>query len=109
MRGAELASNNKDEYRQIYAKIIELFDKLVQLLGSEKVTVKEYNRIMSSGFDEIKIGLIPPTKDCIVIGDIERTRLDNIRAMFFVGVNDGYCQKQTGKSLRQWMFLCQCQ
>ena len=25
----ELASNNKDEYRQIYAKIIELFDKLV--------------------------------------------------------------------------------
>lgn len=74
---------------------------------------------MSSGFDEIKIGLIPPTKDCIVIGDIERTRLDNIRAMFFVGVNDGYvpkkataeayCQKQTGKSLRQWMFLCQCQ
>lgn len=91
----ELASNNKDEYRQIYAKIIELFDKLVQLLGSENVTVKEYNRIMSSGFDEIKIGLIPPTKDCIVIGDIERTRLDNIRAMFFVGVNDGYVPKKS--------------
>ena len=50
---------------------------------------------MSSGFDEIKIGLIPPTKDCIVIGDIERTRLDNIRAMFFVGVNDGYVPKKS--------------
>ncbi len=54
---------------------------------------------MSSGFDEIKIGLIPPTKDCIVIGDIERTRLDNIRAMFFVGVNDGYVPKKRLQSV----------
>ena len=61
-------------------KIMELFDKIVHLLGSEKVSVKEYNRIMASGFDEIKIGLIPPTKDCVVIGDIERTRLDNIKS-----------------------------
>lgn len=49
---------------------------------------------MASGFDEIKIGLIPPTKDCVVIGDIERTRLDNIKAMFFIGVNDGYVPKR---------------
>ena len=50
---------------------------------------------MASGFDEIKIGLIPPTKDCVVIGDIERTRLDNIKAMFFIGVNDGYVPKKS--------------
>lgn len=90
-----LAVNQTDEYRQIYGKIMELFDKIVQLLGQEKVSVKEYNRIMASGFEEIKIGLIPPTKDCVVIGDIERTRLDNIKAMFFVGVNDGYVPKKS--------------
>ena len=90
-----LAKSHGDEYRQIYKKIMELFDKIVHLLGSEKVSVKEYNRIMASGFDEIKIGLIPPTKDCVVIGDIERTRLDNIKAMFFIGVNDGYVPKNS--------------
>ena len=90
-----LAKSHGDEYRQIYKKIMELFDKIVHLLGSEKVSVKEYNRIMASGFDEIKIGLIPPTKDCVVIGDIERTRLDNIQAMFFIGVNDGYVPKKS--------------
>ncbi len=90
-----LAKSHGDEYRQIYKKIMELFDKIVHLLGSEKVSVKEYNRIMASGFDEIKIGLIPPTKDCVVIGDIERTRLDNIKAMFFIGVNDGYVPKKS--------------
>lgn len=90
-----LAKSHGDEYRQIYKKIMELFYKIVHLLGSEKVSVKEYNRIMASGFDEIKIGLIPPTKDCVVIGDIERTRLDNIKAMFFIGVNDGYVPKKS--------------
>lgn len=90
-----LAKSHGDEYRQIYKKIMELFDKIVHLLGSEKISVKEYNRIMASGFDEIKIGLIPPTKDCVVIGDIERTRLDNIKAMFFIGVNDGYVPKKS--------------
>lgn len=90
-----LAKSHGDEYRQIYKKIMDLFDKIVHLLGSEKVSVKEYNRIMASGFDEIKIGLIPPTKDCVVIGDIERTRLDNIKAMFFIGVNDGYVPKKS--------------
>lgn len=90
-----LAKSHGDEYRQIYKKIMELFDKIVHLLGSEKVSVKEYSRIMASGFDEIKIGLIPPTKDCVVIGDIERTRLDNIKAMFFIGVNDGYVPKKS--------------
>lgn len=90
-----LAKSHGDEYRQIYKKIMELFDKIVHLLGSEKVSVKEYNHIMASGFDEIKIGLIPPTKDCVVIGDIERTRLDNIKAMFFIGVNDGYVPKKS--------------
>ena len=59
------------------------------LLGSEKVGIKEFNKILASGFQELKIGLIPQTNDCVVIGDIERTRLDNIKVMFFVGINDG--------------------
>lgn len=84
-----------EEYRQMYGKVMDLFDKIVLLLGEEKVTIKEYNRIMASGFEEIKIGLIPPSKDCVLIGDIERTRLDNIKAMFFIGVNDGYVPKKS--------------
>lgn len=110
---------DSEEYGQIYKKIIELLDKIVELLGSEKVTLKEYNHIIASGLDEIKIGLIPPANDCVVIGDIERTRLDNIKVMFFAGVNDGYVpkkatteaffQKQTGTGLRIWTYHYQCQ
>ena len=82
------------EYEQLYGKVIDFLDKLVELLGGEKVSVSEFNRIVDSGFAEIKVGLIPPTSDCVVIGDIERTRLDDIKVMFFVGVNDGLIPKK---------------
>ena len=88
-------ADSTEEYKQIYIKVMELLDKVVLLLGSENVTLKEYIKILDSGFDEIKIGLIPPTRDCIVIGDIERTRLDNIKVLFFVGVNDGVIPKRS--------------
>ena len=34
------------------------------------------------------MGVIPPSLDQVVIGDVERTRIKNIRALFFVGAND---------------------
>ena len=83
-----------NEYGQLYKKVMELFDKIVTLLGEERVSVKEFRKIIDAGFDEIKVGLIPPTADCVVVGDIERTRLDNIKVLFFVGVNDGIVPKK---------------
>ena len=81
------------EYDQLYKKVMQLFDKIVELLGEEILSIGEFNKIIDAGFDEIKVGLIPPTNDCVVIGDIERTRLDNVRVMFFMGVNDGIVPK----------------
>ncbi len=82
------------EYEQLYKKIIELLDSMVELLGDECVSLREFNRIVDAGFEEIKVGLIPPTADCVVVGDIERTRLDNIKVLFFIGVNDGVVPKK---------------
>lgn len=81
------------EFQQIYRIIMELFDKMVELLGSEKVSLKEYEELLDTGYSEIKVGLIPPGVDQIVIGDIERTRLKDIKALFFIGVNDGVVPK----------------
>ena len=82
-------SDLADEFEKVYALVMDLFDKLVELLGTEKVSLGEYVKILDSGFEEIKIGLIPPSNDCVVIGDINRTRLDDVKVLFFLGVNDG--------------------
>lgn len=83
-----------NEYEQLYAKVLELFDRIVELLGEENVSLKEFNRIVAAGFEEMKVGLLPPTSDCVMIGDLERTRLDNVKVLFFAGVNDGVVPKK---------------
>ncbi len=77
------------EYAQVYRVTLELFDQLVELLGEEKLTPAEYRELVETGLKEAKVGLIPEGAEQIVIGDMERTRLKNIKALFFLGVNDG--------------------
>ena len=49
--------------------------------------------MLDAGFAEMRIGLIPPGEDQVVIGDIERTRLKTIRVLFFAGINEGVIPK----------------
>lgn len=76
------------EYAQVYRITIELFDKFVELLGDERISLKEYCELLDAGMEEAKVGVIPPSLDQVVIGDVERTRLKDIKALFFVGAND---------------------
>ena len=62
---------------------------IVEVLGDEKMTLAEYQEILEAGFAEASVGIIPPTADQVLIGDNERSRLKDIRVLFFVGVNDG--------------------
>lgn len=84
------------EYSQVYRILMELFDKLVDLLGDEVLPLKEYGDILDAGFAEARVGVIPMGQDLVVVGDVERTRLKDIRVLFFLGVNDGIVPKHTG-------------
>ena len=77
------------EYSQTYELVMELFGKLDSLLGEEKLSLKEYRRLLDDGFNEIKVGIIPMVMDQVVVGDIQRTRLNSIKVLFVMGVNDG--------------------
>lgn len=85
------------EYSQIYRILIDLLDKVVALLGEEQITVSEFADIMDAGFDAAKVAVIPPGRDKVTIGDIERTRLQHVKVLFFVGVNDGVVPKSENK------------
>ncbi|MCI8292587.1 MAG: helicase-exonuclease AddAB subunit AddB [Hespellia sp.] len=76
------------EYAQIYRIVMDLFDKFVELLGEEPVSLKEYCELLDAGLEEAKVGVIPPSLDQVMIGDMERTRLKEIKALFLLGVND---------------------
>ena len=52
-----------DAYGQIFDKIVALFDKVVTILGDEKMTVKEYAGVLEAGISDMEIGIVPPTID----------------------------------------------
>lgn len=81
--------NLVNENLQIWDSIIELFDKMVEILGDEKITLKQYPKVLNSGFEQCELSLIPPALDQIVVADLERSRLPHIKALFVIGINDG--------------------
>lgn len=81
------------EYDKVYECIMELFSQMNELLGDVVVTFDEFVRIFEAGVAEIKVGVIPMTTDQVVIGDIERTRLERVKVMFMIGTNDGLIPK----------------
>lgn len=85
------------EYHQIYGIIIDLFDKLVDLLGEEELSLREYAEILDAGFAEARVGVIPPGVDQVTAGDMERTRLKDVRVLFFLGVNEGSVPKSSAR------------
>lgn len=84
------------EYGQIYPLVIDLLDQMDGLLAGEEMTLQEFAEILDSGLTEITVGTIPQNVDRILVGDIERTRLKQVKVLFFLGVNDGNIPKGSG-------------
>ena len=85
------------EYAQIYRLVMDLLDQVVSLIGEEESCPEEFARILEAGFEEIQVGTIPLNVDRVMAGDMERTRLQQVKVLFFAGVNDGYIPKNAGK------------
>lgn len=85
------------EYAQVYRLVMELLEQIAGLLTEETMDVREFLDILEAGFGEIEVGTIPQNVDRILVGDIERTRLKEVKVLFFMGVNDGNIPKSGGK------------
>ena len=83
------------EYNQIYGIVMDLLDKMVEILGNETVSRQEFRQLLETGLSQAKVALIPPSIDQVMVGDMERSRLKDIKALFFVGVNEGNIPKST--------------
>ncbi|MCM1495951.1 MAG: exodeoxyribonuclease V subunit gamma [Bacteroides sp.] len=82
-------------YRQIYGKISEIWEKMDAILGKEGMKPEEFRSVLEIGLDDIALGVIPPSLDQVTIGDIERTRLNHVKVLFVLGINDGIIPRVT--------------
>lgn len=87
------AMAKKDAFSKSYGQVIGLLDRIEALLAEETLSAAEFSDMLDAGFDEMRVGMIPPTADCITMGDLERTRLEHIKALYVIGVNEGIIPK----------------
>lgn len=81
------------EKQKEYSKVFEftegLLTQIEEILGEEKITAGDFKELIDAGLDEIRIGVLPGRTDYVQVGDLTRSRVNDVKALFIVGVNDG--------------------
>jgi len=77
-----------DEHRQVWDAIVALFDQAVAALGADQVGLDEYRDIIEAGLEGIRLRLVPPALDQVLVGSIERSRHPEVRVAFVLGLNE---------------------
>lgn len=77
------------EHQQVYKGIVELLDQLVEIMGEEKISSSLYARILETGMESLRLSMVPPSLDQVLVGNVERSRSGRVRLVYLLGVNDG--------------------
>jgi len=78
-----------DEHRQLFDKLVNLFDELVEVFAGSELTCQEYLTILRSAFSQLTLAFIPPALDQVLVGSIERSRHPDLKAVFLIGATQG--------------------
>ena len=77
------------EYRNSLKLFYNVLDEMVLVYENEEMNFDKFNNILQIGLSKSEFGTIPATLDEVVLGDMDRTRLNNVKYLFVLGMNDG--------------------
>ncbi|MBR5712138.1 MAG: PD-(D/E)XK nuclease family protein [Lachnospiraceae bacterium] len=77
------------EYASVYRAVVDLFDRMYELMPDTPISLREYRELCDAGFAELRLGVIPPETNCVMIGDRKRSRISRVQYLFFLGMNEG--------------------
>ncbi len=75
------------EYADVYNTLLAVLEQLVTCLGPDKLGLRQLKTVLESGFAEQQLGLVPPSLDEVFLGDLSRSKVKNVRALFVVGAS----------------------
>ena len=78
-----------NQYSQVWNIVVDIFDQMVEIMGDEKVSLDKFIKLISLGFDEYELGLVPPSIDQVLVSSIDRMKNSNTRYLYLVGTTDG--------------------
>lgn len=73
---------------QVWNALIDLIEQMANVLPQEPIDLQELIAMIEEGVQGLRLGLIPPKLDQVLVGAIDRSRQPNVRAVFVLGVVD---------------------
>ncbi|MBQ2896857.1 MAG: PD-(D/E)XK nuclease family protein [Clostridia bacterium] len=77
------------EYRQIFNMLINCLNEMLVCMDGVTFGIERFKDYLKSGLSQCEVGIIPPSVNNVICGDISRTRLKKIKILYVLGVNDG--------------------
>ena len=85
------------EHEGVWNECIALLDQLVEMMGDEPLSPAAFADLVDTGLSHIRLGLVPPTMDQVLIGSLERSRPGTARHVFLLGACDGVLPSAIGE------------
>ena len=88
-----LANGSLDDYKeneQIWDEFVAILDQLVLLMGERTLPLARIYSLIESVSKDIQIGLIPPSKDHLIVTDFKRDRVSYKKINILMGMDDSY-------------------
>lgn len=86
---AEGQPQKAKEHRQLWGGVLDVLDQIVEMMGDEQLAPELFAGILETGLESLKLALVPPALDQVLIGSMDRTRSGQVQYSFLLGVNDG--------------------
>lgn len=74
--------------KRAYRAVCEVIAEAERLTAGERLTVKEFLKILKSGFAATEVSLIPPKQDAVFIGDLSACANTGSKVLFVGGLTD---------------------
>ena len=73
---------------------MSVLEKVALIFDDMEMTTTQFAEILFMGLASCDMGIIPPSKDQVVVGDIYRSRLSDIKAVFILGMTSDNIPKK---------------
>ncbi len=86
---------NARRHERMWNQVVALLEELTHALGDVVLEenpvecIKAYRQLLMDGIGRINFSLVPPGLDYVTITSLDNNSLDNIRAIYILGVNAG--------------------
>ena len=85
-----------EESAQIWDSVVGILDQMDEIIGAQNFDGKAFSQMLQTGLSQVKINILPPTDDGLLMGTMQRTRVGKIRALVVVGANEGVLPQGKG-------------